>query len=295
MKLLDPLGIAWNRMVNQLFRPFEIGSWFLLGFSAFLASFLTGGTNISSWGGNGKDTTLPSWEPEVWILLISALVLVVLAVFLILIWLGCRGQFMLLDNVIKGTAEVRLPWREFRERANSLFRLYLLAFAIWILLMLVFGGLAFAYFWFAPRAIDSWVYYLPFALCIGLFFVFAVVLSITVFFARDFGLLWMYRHGGTAWEATLKIWDLAKQYPADFLLYLIMRFLLAIVLLFIALLVGCLTCCIGFLPYLSSVITLPLSVFRVWYTIECFAQLGPDCDVRLPPSVPPSIPPSSGY
>ncbi len=36
-------------------------------------------------------------------------------------WLGSRGQFMLIDNVVKGTAEVRLPGENIGALAWKLF------------------------------------------------------------------------------------------------------------------------------------------------------------------------------
>ncbi len=117
-----------------------------------------------------------------------------------------------------------------------------------------------------------------------------------MFFLREFGVLWMYRHGGTAEAAARKVFQLARNNPADFLCYLLIRFAMSIVFFIVSLLVGCLTCCLGFLPYLRSVTILPLTVFRVWYSIECFAQLGPDCDVRSenPPPIPLIEPPPIG-
>ena len=44
-----PLSSAWLRMKILLFRPFDIGLWFVLGFSAFLASLAEG---FGSGGGN---------------------------------------------------------------------------------------------------------------------------------------------------------------------------------------------------------------------------------------------------
>lgn len=296
MNLIEPFGIAWHRMVVLLFRPFDLGKWFLLGFSAFLASFLTGGTNFSfrqNWpssnGHKGLPAPFDTWGADIWIPVISGAAVVIVALMILLIWLGSRGQFMLLDNVVKGGCEVRAPWREFRVQANSLFKLYALAFGAWLLLFLFLGGIAAAYFFMAPRSFHSWSYYIPYVLCILVLFLFSAIYSIALFFVREFGVLWMYRHGGSAWDAARKVTALGGEHTADFLLYLCLRLALGLAIILVTILAGCLTCCIGFLPYLSSVITLPLSVFRVWYSVECFASLGPDCDVRTLSALPPPV------
>ncbi len=298
MNLIQPFEIAWHRMVAALFRPFDLGKWFYLGFSAFLASFLTGSTNFSfheglpsDQNGNWLPAPFNSWGPEIWIPVIIVFAVLVFALVVLFVWLGCRGQFMLLDNVVRGGCEVRAPWRQFREQANSLFRLYLLGFLIWLLSLLLVGGVAAAYFFLTPHAFHSWSYYIPYAICLLIFLFFSIGYAIALFFLRDFGVLWMYRHGGSAWDAARQVLALGGEHTADFLLYLCLRFALGFAFIVLASLAGCLTCCIGFLPYLSSVLTLPLTVFRVWYAVECFATLGPDCDVRVVAATPPPVGP----
>lgn len=40
---LAPLERAWARMVEQLFRPFDVATWFVLGFACWLAQLGQGG------------------------------------------------------------------------------------------------------------------------------------------------------------------------------------------------------------------------------------------------------------
>lgn len=42
-----PLSQAWAQMTGLLFRPFDLGRWFVLGFTAFLAGLV---------GGDGADS-----------------------------------------------------------------------------------------------------------------------------------------------------------------------------------------------------------------------------------------------
>ncbi len=39
---------AWERMSIILFRPFDLGKWFVIGFGAFLAGLLSGGNGFNS-------------------------------------------------------------------------------------------------------------------------------------------------------------------------------------------------------------------------------------------------------
>ena len=39
---------AWERMMVILFRPFDLGKWFVIGFSAFLAGLVAGGNGFNT-------------------------------------------------------------------------------------------------------------------------------------------------------------------------------------------------------------------------------------------------------
>src|ERR1700733_6057278 len=59
---------AWERMSIILFRPFDLGKWFVMGFGAFLAGFLSGGNgfnsyNQSSGNNNGHPFSLTGQQP----------------------------------------------------------------------------------------------------------------------------------------------------------------------------------------------------------------------------------------
>ncbi len=62
----------------------------------------------------------------------------------------------------------------------------------------------------------------------------------------------------------------------SFLLFLLMQFLLRIAIGIISVMLGCATCCIGFLPYLGTVVTLPLHVFDRCYSVYFLEQFGPE-------------------
>src|SRR5476651_235617 len=49
---------AWERMMIILFRPFDLGKWFVIGFSAFLAGLLQGGNGFNGGSFNNNFNSL---------------------------------------------------------------------------------------------------------------------------------------------------------------------------------------------------------------------------------------------
>ena len=53
----DPVESAWMGTKKILFQPFDIGKWFALGFSAWLATLLEGGGSFNFNGGGSGDSS----------------------------------------------------------------------------------------------------------------------------------------------------------------------------------------------------------------------------------------------
>jgi hypothetical protein len=312
-----PVEQAWKRMERRLFQPFQAKKWFVLGFTAWLASFLDGGSSGGNFNSSGSPSSdqneaaseaaaelsalckewfiqAISWGLPVWIGIFIVLFVLFLALLLVFTWLGCRGRFMFLDNVLHDRAEVKRPWREFRTQGNSLFRLHaaVVVAGMTVFFMFVLGALI--TFWpdIVARQTRLFAAYLPWILAFVVLFLAWIPVIIFLFFLRDLGVPLMYRRGCSAGEACGLLWDLGKRQWPDFLLYLLIRIVLGLVLVITACIAGCLTCCIAFLPYIGTVITLPLWVFRQCFVLDCFAQISPE-DNLWPKPVPPAIPPSS--
>jgi MFS family permease len=57
-------NLAWERMVVILFQPFDLGKWFVIGFSAFLAGLIDGGNGINPFNfptGNNNNLKRTTW------------------------------------------------------------------------------------------------------------------------------------------------------------------------------------------------------------------------------------------
>lgn len=296
LPVVAPFSPAWDRMITVLFRPFDIGRWFILGFGAFLAGLGEGGMGnfrtFSSGGSKGKEPTLGdfflnahAWITSHWswiILGAAVLVPILIAVGGTFLWLSSRGHFIFLDNLLKNRAELDRPWKEFRKEANSLFR--------WRFATALVGGLL---LWL-PMIAGSWMLLDTFAkaheitldfltIGFGMAAWFAVVFLLVVpvtLVLRDFAPVIQWHRRISAGKAFKVFWD--EVLPGNFwslnfyYLWMLVLGMGAMLVIFVGV---CCTCCIGGLPYLSSVLFLPvLALFRL-YPAYYLAQLGKDWEL----------------
>ena len=140
VSVIEPISPAIERVRTILFRPFNLGKWFVIGFCAWLAQL--GAGKGSGNGGGGRRGHGPAGPDDVrdelrrffeqtwnyvqanldWLVPVAVFAFfAIVGVILLLKWLNSRGQFMFLHCVAQNTAEVRRPWNEFRAHADSLF------------------------------------------------------------------------------------------------------------------------------------------------------------------------------
>ncbi len=294
-----PLEQAWAHMTSLLFRPFDLGRWFVLGFTAFLAGLVSGdGAGSSGWRlqdvldlesdrpvGEWPDAALDAVRDlafDGWIVaLVAALVLAGLVVALVLTWVGSRGQFMFLDNLAHRRNEVSEPWRRFRAEGNSLF-LWQLVYGL--VVMMVLGLVAVAFF-VGVAALDpgeaGGLALLPVFVVLGTVgFLLVAGLVYVEFFLMHLVVPIMHRRriGCTAaWGVFGREF---RRRPWPFVLYGLLH--LGIGLLAVAALLGAglLTCCLGLLllaiPYVGTVLSLPLPVFVRYLDLAWLGQFGPE-------------------
>lgn len=186
----EAVSAAWKRMVQVLFRPFDLTKWITWGFCIWVIScssgssggsgnFPTGKTHSSGtvhssgadscWAKldqllNGTDGSFFDrmcrtfhWEPATITLvlsLIAVLVLFCIAIAVVMLWLRGRFEFMWLHNTVRNCAEIKVPWREYRREGNSFFGGWFLITAVLVLANLFLLGLALipAYRWLKASA-----------------------------------------------------------------------------------------------------------------------------------------------
>ena len=314
-----PLSKAWERMKKALFQPFDIGKWFALGFTVFLAHLLDGGGFPGNFQGSfSRDRTIsfPDIEniPERvinWIhshpfLIVAILmgVLVFIGIILVFTWLSSRGAFMFLDNVVHDRALIVKPWREYKILGNSLF-FWRIGFGVVVgLLMLPFLTLILILLGQFPRGHYSLYNILGITVLGLLWLLGSVIVSYISLFTHSFVVPIMYKYDLKILQAWQKFLPIFKSHFLYLILFGLFYLLLFIVIAIAAFITGCFTCCIGFLilflPYINCVFLLPVYFTLRAFSLEFLAQWGTDYSVfpdeALPSDdvPPPPIPPPAG-
>ena len=221
---------------------------------------------------------------------------------LLILWVRSRGKFMFIDGVVHNRGAVVAPWKAFRLHGNSLFLFSLaLTFGMWLIALLIVAfGVMLA--WpdiqsseFGSASVS--------AIVIGLLLLFgaAIVYGIIAVLLEDFVVPTMYLHNVPVMPA----WRIVRAEVlagnlGTIILYFLMKIVLAIAIGVVGLIATCLTCCLAVIPYLGTVILLPLYVFKRCYPVCFLEQLGPswkffppdppEPEVPLVPQVPPMTP-----
>lgn len=310
IEIFRPFGEAFELTNKILFQPFDLKKWFVIGFAAFLSGHLAGvGFNFPSPFGNFQSHgTTPEvisphfeqWKP--WLVVaVVVLALLFFALVIALTWLKARGNFIFTDCIVRNQTVIAGPWREYRKEGNSYF-LFLLAivFALLVFVALMLGSVIGLGLFNRPAGeMVSMTF-------IGLVvFLFVIWVSIIIFvsIATYFMVPVMYRRRCRAVEAfgdvTLLIWH----HLGAFFLLCLFGIVLILAVLMIGAIVTCATCCLAALPYVGTVILLPLFVCLRAFGLVFLRQFGPDYDVWasfVPPEflpilsgVPPTPPASS--
>lgn len=296
-----PLRLAWARMTRMLFLPFQIENWLVLGFAAFLSQYLSGSQGGQySW--KGKSGDIPHAVIHgvrsfllnpLWAALLVWIAFAGLVIAIVLLWLNARGRFIFLHNVAHERPGIVEPWHRHQRLGNSLF-LWSLLYAFVTLTIVV--ALALPFIGALVTAFRSEEFRLP---AVGVLLawtpvavVVAIVLAYFYLFLNHFVVPIMYRHDLTTAAAWGRFIPLFRAHAANFLLYGLFVFALTIAVGFACATLGFATCCIGFvllaLPYVGSVIMLPVEVTMRALGPEFLAQFGAEWSVLAPPPVKPA-------
>jgi len=297
---IEPFSRAWNRMKIALFKPFDLHKWFVIGFNVFLVGLTEGprGSGGSGWRREHVsfreflDSPSRVWEWLMnhpgWFIGIVFIVMFVITLGIIITWLSSRGTFMFMDNVVHDRAEVVKPWKQYKKEGNSLFVWRLIFGLICFTLFVMF--IVFFFITASHLYEDSYYNRVPVAFIVWMVLVFLFMIIVTGYismFLKGFVAPIMYKNNIRTTKAWSRFLSIFKQHPFHFIFYGILVFVLGFLAVISLIIAGILTCCIGLLlliiPYIGTVVTLP-----VWYTFRAFSlefltQFGPDFDV-FPPS-----------
>jgi hypothetical protein len=297
-------------MVRMLFRPFRIGFWLTLGFAAFLSEGLS---HLPRGGGEGRVSTHGehgSQLPEVargaahfllhpvWGALVIAILVCATIAILVFMWISSRGKFIFLDDVLRERAAIVEPWKRFAGQGDSLFVFWLAltlasigaVIALTLPLLPAFlAAVASGQAWPVLTAITvSW--WVAAMVPLGLF------LAYTHLFLFHFVVPIMYRDGIGVLAAWGRFLALFRMNVIPFLVFGLFFLILQIAVGVAVVMVGFSTCCVGFvlmaIPYVSSVVLLPVDTVFRGLGPDFLTQFGPGASTAAVP--PAGAPPASG-
>ena len=176
------------------------------------------------------------------------------------------------------------PWQTYRREGNSLFRfrvwfgLFSLLGLAWICAVPVLVGMVDLHpsFW-APRMIAVSLY------CGVSLLVWLVSIGAISMLLTDFVVPIMILHRLPVLQAWKHVSQhLLIEHAGSIALYFFVRLMLDMATAILAIIVTLLTCCVSLVPYVGSVILLPLTIFRVTYPLAFLEQLGPEWQIFPP-------------
>jgi hypothetical protein len=304
VSVIDPISPAIERAKIMLFRPFDLKRWFVIGFCAWLAYL--GGSAGGGGGGPNFNIADHRGDFEVrealneakefalnnlyWIIPVAVIAVVIgITLWLVFTWLNSRGKFMFLHCVAENKAEVINPWGKFKMHANNLF---LFRIVLWLISLVVVGLPVLGMVFLIIMAVSKTGLYaisIPGIVTLGLFI---FVISITMFlvkkFTMDFIVPIMFLRTASCVAGWREFMTILSANKLRFALYLLFQIVIAMaigVIIAIGFCVGCCLCCVSVLiliPYIGTVILLPLLVFRRSYSLYYLKQFGPAFDVFSP-------------
>ncbi len=286
IEIFKPFGKALELTKTILFQPFDLKKWFIIGFAAWLANLGRGGGTFNYQFNRREEVqkvneAIGQIPHPILVFGVSLLIFIILALIVLFAWLRARGGFLFVDCIVKNRAAIAEPWREFRKDGNSYFLFSLVVtfvfiiFAATLALPLILLALKDRYHFhlhhdrlnvYALLAIATWVF---------------VILLVIIAWAliASFMVPLMYRRRCRAYEAFLAALSLIAAHPGEILLYCLFLIVLAIATGLISCLAICATCCIAALPYIGTVILLPVSILFRSFSLAFLRQFGADYDV----------------
>ena len=316
ISVTEPVSPALERVKTMLFKPFDLGKWFTIGFCAWLAGLGERGSgggfnnifnnnfNANNGGSAGESFRHAYHQTRDYVMnhldwivpVAAAAMILLLALWLLILWLSSRGKFMFLHCVALDKSEVAEPWNKFEREANSLFWFRLVLGLIGMVLLLpmlaVIAGLI-------ARMIlhdEAEAAGIMGAAGLGLvFLVLAIVFGLIHKFTTDFVVPIQFLRGGKCLAAWKEFWGLLADNAGMFTFYILFQIVLGMAIGVIVLGAIIVTCCIAgclmLIPYLGTVLLLPVLVFKRSYPLYFLRQFGAGYDV-FPPAL--AAPPMTG-
>ncbi len=294
VSVIDPIGPAIEQVRLMLFKPFDLAKWLAVGFCAWLAYLGQGGGpgglnfNFSD---HNHTQNLSAIKGEIltylpWIIIGAAIIIPIFIIIgLVFCWLSSRGRFMFVHCIAGNKSEVVIPWEKFARHANSLF---LFRIVVWLIGMVVVGlPVALGILAFATMSVANLVAAAASGLLVAIFVAvaIAVVVAVVAKFTTDFVVPIMFLRTAGCLAGWREFLALLGSNKARMVLYILFQIVISLVIVFIIAticLFGLCCCCASLLllvPYVGTVILLPLFVFKRAYSLFYLRQFGAQFDV----------------
>jgi hypothetical protein len=171
--------------------------------------------------------------------------------------------------VVKNRGAIGEPWREYRREGNSYFLFSLVIAGCALVCVAIFALFA----WIVLGAMhgdrESGAASVVFIVVFVLFILAGVVVAWFIGLVSHFMVPVMYRRRCSAREAFVDVTRLVFHQPGPFILFVLFMIALTLGVIIVGTIVACMTCCIGGLPYISTVLLLPaivwLAAFRLMF------------------------------
>ncbi len=311
VSVIEPISPAIDRVKTVLFRPFDLGKWFVIGFSAWLAELGEGGGGNGGGGGEGgggpfRVEDLPHEAREAfetakefvlanlhWIVpAVVTLLVIGIGIVLLVVWLSSRARFSFLYCVAQNKGEFWIPWRQYRRHGGSLFAFRVVVGIIGVLTAGAFLAVGIALGIASYESLGFNALTISGIVTSALLFIASlIVFGVIRMFTTDFVVPIMYQHTLTCRQAWRVFLEIFSHNQARFVLYVIFHVIIGMVIGVLAIGLACATCgiacCFLMIPYLNAVVLLPFTVFLRSYSLYYLAQFGPDFYVFEPEPVEP--------
>jgi hypothetical protein len=314
IEIFAPFSAAFDLTKRILFEPFDLTKWLVVGFAAFLSHLSGGGGMNFNFNGNPLKRGDWNWSyksfskdlgqtPDLgscWLPLLIGGVIAGLLIAVVFLWVGARGRFIFTDCIVRNRGAIAEPWREFRKEGNSFF-VFSLVVGLGLLVLL---GVVSIPVWLPLVMHGGEPGGVGFIIAVIVLVAVALVCAVAVAVITNFMVPIMYRRRCGAIEACKAAVGLIMSEPGSVILYLLFLLVLAVAFGMVTCVLTCITCCIVAIPYVGTVILLPIYVLLASFHLIFLRQFGPDFDVwwnmlaletatpPLPPDEPPPTPPS---
>ena len=204
---------------------------------------------------------------------------------------------MFLYCVAENKGEVVKPWKQYAQQANSLF---LFKVVLWLagfvgaMLFIVQLAIIGIYFMrvgieFFPLINIVWIALLVFGIIVV-----AMAIGTVKLLTNDFVVPIMYSRGCLIKEAWREFWQLLMSNKGPFTVYLlfllVIGFALGMIVVLAIVFTCCCACCFLMIPYIGTVVMLPILVWRRAYSLLYLSQYGPEFNVFRPQPTPVVVP-----